>query len=388
VTGPGGPVGEPASEPPSTSRWAQLVLAPDGTITAIDDVALAWTGRTADDLVGVAPFSSLLTAGGRIYHETHFAPLLHLQGSVHEVAFDLRRSDGSTIAVLAHAVLHRDDAGEADRIEVSLLDATIRRSYERELLRARRDAELAERQVRSIAEALQRSLLQRPDLPTDLVSVETRYRPAVDELEVGGDWHDAFPVDAATIGISVGDVVGKGIDAACAMGQVRSALRALARTGCGPASVLAELDRFVKTVPDAYASTAIYAEVGLGSLQLSYAAAGHPPPIVARADGSTELVWGGRSTPIGAPPPRGARAEGTVALQRGDRVLLYTDGLCERQDRLPDDGFALVAERLAATRTLPLAEAADELIGARLTYDALPDDTCLLLLEVRPPDGA
>ena len=376
---------EPADATGPTTQWAQLVLAPDGTITAADDAFLHWSGREAAELVGVAPFSSLLSAGGRIYHETHFLPLLLMQDEVRDVAFDVVRADGTTLAVLVHATLRRGPAGEPERIDVSVLDATVRRSYERELQRARRDAEAAEQQLRRIAETLQRSLLERAELTTDVVAVETRYRPAVDELEVGGDWHDAFPVDDRTLGASVGDVVGKGIDAACAMGQVRSAMRALARTGSGPSAVLHEVDRFVRTVPSAFASTTVYAEVDLVTLELRYAAAGHPPPVLVHADGTAELLWGGRSTPIGATLPGLDRTEGRAPLQPGDRVLLYTDGLCERHDRTPDEGFDLVAEAAARVHGLPLGQAADQLMATRLTYDDVRDDTCLLLLEVRRP---
>lgn len=377
-----------AGDAATPTQWARLTLAPDGTITAVDDTFLRWTSRDAADLIGIAPFSSLLSAGGRIYHETHLAPLLLLQGEVHEIAFDVTRADGTLLAVLVHAVLRRDEDGTPAQIEVTVVDATVRRGYERELQRARRDAERAEREVRSIAEALQRSLLHRTELATDLVTVATRYVPAVDSLEVGGDWHDAFLVDGdRAVGVSVGDVVGKGISAACAMGQARSALRALARSGSGPGPVLVELDRFVQTVPDAFASTAVYAELDLTTLELRYTAAGHPPPVVVRSDGTTELLWDGRSTPVGAARPDQPRSEGSTQLRRGDRVVLYTDGLCERRDRAPDDGFALVASTAASLRDVPLEAAADALMASMLNHDDLRDDTCLLLLEVRPDAG-
>ena len=375
---------DPASGPVAPGQAARMVLAPDGTITAVDATFLAWTGRRADDLVGQAPFHSLLTAGGRIYHETHFAPLLLLQDEVREVAFDVVRADGTPLAVIVHATLARDATGAAERIEMTVLDATIRRGYERELQRARRDAERSERELRDIAEALQRSLLERIDLATAVIAVETRYRPAVDRMEVGGDWHDAFVVDDGhRVGVSVGDIVGKGIEAACAMGQVRSALRALAGAGTGPAAVIGAVDRFVRTVPDAWASTAVYAEVDLATLELRYTAAGHPPPVLARADGTHELLWGGRSVPIGTLTAGRTRPEASAILAPGDRLVLYTDGLCERRDRGPDDGFELVAHHAARLRDRPLGAMADELVEAMLDRDDVSDDTCVLVLEVR-----
>lgn len=363
-----------------------LSLAPDGTIVRANATFLDWTGYGADELVGTRVFSSLLGAGGRIYHETHFAPLLLLQDEVREVAFDIVRSDGTTLAALVNAVLVRDEGGAPVVTRITVFDATVRRGYEQELLRARRVAERSERDVRDIAETLQRSMLQRTELTSPAFEVATRYVPAVDSLEVGGDWHDAFFVDGdAVVGISVGDVVGKGIGAACAMGQVRSALRALARSGSGPSALLHEVDRFVETVPDAYASTVVYAELDVRSHELRYAAAGHPPPVLVRADGTAELLWGGRSSPIGTARAGRTRPEGTAALHPGDRVILYTDGLCERRDRSPDDGFDLVAAEASRLHALPLGELADALMAAMIGHDELRDDTCLLVLEVCTP---
>jgi serine phosphatase RsbU (regulator of sigma subunit) len=371
-------------DPAPPSPTARLRLAPDGTITAVDEAFLRWTGRDAAELLGTARFSSLLTAGGRIYHETHFSPLLLMQGEVREVALDLVRVDGPPLNVLAHGVLLRDEDGAPQSVELTLHDATVRRSYERELLRARHEAERSEREVRDIAETLQRSMLERAELPRTAFAVATRYVPAVDNLQVGGDWHDAFLVDdERAVGVSVGDIVGKGIGAACAMGQVRSAIRALARSGSGPTAVLRELDRFVQTVPDAYASTAVYAELDLASHELRYAAAGHPPPVLVRVDGTTEILWGGRSAPIGAVHLVTTRPEATAVLDPGDRLVLFTDGLCERPGRSPDDGFALVADHAARLRSLPIDDLADELMATMLGGDDLRDDTCLLVLEVR-----
>ncbi|WP_421118558.1 PP2C family protein-serine/threonine phosphatase [Aquihabitans daechungensis] len=360
-----------------------LSLQPDGTVVRVNDTFLRWTGYAADDLVGERRFADLLTAGGRIYHETHFAPLLLMQDEVREVALDLRRADGTVLPVLVNGLLLRDAGGDPLVIRITAFDATVRRGYEQELQRARRAAEQSEREVRAVAETLQRSMLQRTDLTSPAFRVETRYRPAVDSLEVGGDWHDAFFVDGErAVGISVGDVVGKGIDAACAMGQVRSALRALARSGAGPSALLHEVDRFVQTVPDAFSSTIVYAELDLEARQLRYAAAGHPPPVLIHADGTGELLWGGRSAPVGTIGPDRTRPEGVAAVEPGDRVLLYTDGLCERRDRSPDDGFALIVEHGVRLRDLPIDAMADELMAAMLGADHLRDDTCLLVLEV------
>jgi sigma-B regulation protein RsbU (phosphoserine phosphatase) len=364
-----------------------LSLMPDGTVIRVNETFLRWTGYAANDLLGRRRFTEVLTAGSRIYHETHFAPLLLMQDEVREVALEVRRADGTVLPVLVNGLLVRDAGGDPTVVRITAFDATARRGYEQELLRARKVAEQSEREVRAVAETLQHSMLQRTELSSPAFRVETRYHPAVDSLQVGGDWHDAFFVDGErAVGISVGDVVGKGIVAACAMGQLRSALRALARSGTGPSLVLHEVDRFAETVPEAFASTIVYAELEIGSGRLRYAAAGHPPPVVVRADGTAELLWGGRSAPIGTFGAHRARPEAETMIGPGDRVLLYTDGLCERRDRSPDDGFALLLEHAVRLRDAPLDAMADEMVQAMLDEDQVPDDTCLLVLEVCDPD--
>lgn len=131
-----------------------LSALPDGTITRVNRTLLDWTGHTRDALLGGRRFVDLLTVGGRIYHETHYAPLLHMQGEVREIAFDIRRADGELLPVLVNSTLRRDETGAAAAIRTTVFDATERRAYERELLEAQR----RERVARERAEVLQRTM--------------------------------------------------------------------------------------------------------------------------------------------------------------------------------------------------------------------------------------
>ena len=361
-----------------------LSVRPDGTVVRVNQTFLDWTGLDGDDVVGERRFSELLTAGGRIYHETHFRPLLLLQDEVRDVALEIQRADGSLLPVLVNGTLLRAGDGEPEMIRLTVFDATARHDYERELLRARRAAEASEQEVRGIAETLQRSMLQGSVEHGDGFAVETRYEPAVDSLQVGGDWHDAFVLDdGRTLGVSVGDVVGKGLAAACAMGQLRSALRALAATGAGPGGVLDQLDRFVPTVPDAAFSTVAYAEVDLTDPVVRFACAGHPPPVVVRGGGGGELLWGGRSVPLGAWVGKGPRRVGEAPFDVGDRLLLYSDGLVERRDRPIDDGLGELVQAAATAGAHPLDVMLDELTAALIPDGSATDDVCLLLVERR-----
>ena len=113
----------------------------DGTIVKINRTLLAWVGREREELVGRTGLHDLLAPGWRIYYETHVAPLLQMQGEVREIAAELSHADGSRLSVLLNAVLVRDDAGAARLIRITVFDASERRRYERELLRARSEAE-------------------------------------------------------------------------------------------------------------------------------------------------------------------------------------------------------------------------------------------------------
>ncbi|TBR16779.1 MAG: sensor domain-containing diguanylate cyclase, partial [Chitinophagaceae bacterium] len=120
-----------------------VTLARDGTVLAANRVLWEWTGRAADDVVGKVPLSALLSVGGRIYWETHLAPLLEVEGRVDEVAVELRVRDGR-LPVLLTAVVG------GDRVHAAISSARDRMSYERELLAARVAAERASGQLQAL----------------------------------------------------------------------------------------------------------------------------------------------------------------------------------------------------------------------------------------------
>lgn len=136
---------ESAEELYEEAPCGYLSTDPDGRIVRVNRTLLRWTGYTEEQLVGQRRFVDLLTAGGRIYHETHYAPLLRMQGSVREIAFDLRCADGTTLPILVNSTLKNDADGRPLIVRTMLFDARHRREYERELLRARERAERADR---------------------------------------------------------------------------------------------------------------------------------------------------------------------------------------------------------------------------------------------------
>jgi sigma-B regulation protein RsbU (phosphoserine phosphatase) len=361
-----------------------LSALPDGTIVRVNATFLRWTGYTREQLLGARRFQDLLTPGGRIYHETHYAPMLRMQGSVREIAVDVVTADGGRLPVLANSALVVDEAGEPCLVRTILVDARERKAYERELLAARnreREArETVERlheQTRAISHTLQQSLLA-GEAPRDArFSIASLYRPASVGLEVGGDWHDAFELDRGRVAIVVGDVVGRGLGAATAMGQLRSAVRALALAGAGPRAVIGYLDRFVQPVEAAQFATVVYADIEPDSGTVTIASAGHLPPVLVTRDRAS-LVMGGRSTPLGLPIESLPRAETTVHLRPGDRLILYTDGLVERRGETIDTGL----DRLLATVT---TETSPEALADALAVDGGGEDDVCALFFTRTP---
>ena len=103
----------------------------DGQIAKVNTTLLAWLGYTRDQLVGRRYFSDLLTVGGRLYHETHFAPLLSMQGEIGGVALELQAADGSRLPVLVTSAVKTSAAGEPLLIRTTIFDARDRRAYER-----------------------------------------------------------------------------------------------------------------------------------------------------------------------------------------------------------------------------------------------------------------
>lgn len=480
-----------------------LLLDRGGTVTDANATFLTWAGRRRQDVVGAVRLPELLSAGGRIYWETHLDPLLRVEGRVEEVALELRCGPARRPVLLTACL-------DGDVVRVSVVSAAERARYERELLAARRAADLSTSRVRALHEvtaALSRalgvvgvadallaasvgplgargaslwltdprgamrlhgssgdgggprpartvlhdrhplqladrvvvplrgtsqvhgvlSLAQRTDPAADPLDVTvlaavgehagtaldraqlyeqsadvarelqhsllavappadprydiaTAYRPGVEMLEVGGDWYDVFGGGDGVLSVVVGDVVGRGLPAASAMGQLRSAVRAVAVPAGGPASLLSYLDEFVEQVDAASMATLAYGELDLSTGHLRYACAGHPPPLLLPTDAPPRLLWDGRSPPLGAFVRPSQRDEGQIRLSPGDRLLLYTDGLIERRDRALDDSLDVLTAAATPLADLALPDAVRALTDRLLADERHRDDVCVLLL--------
>lgn len=179
--------------------------------------------------------------------------------------------------------------------------------------------------------------------------------------EIGGDWYDAFTLPDDTLVLDVGDVAGHDIDAATAMGQMRSMLRALAYTQAadhGPAHVLARLDEVAEGLEAAPLTTAIHAHLRRrpgGQWSMTWSNAGHPPPLLIPAHGDPAFLTGTGEDPPLCVDPKVPRTTHTHDLTPGDTLLLYTDGLVETPTAPLTDGQNRLAHAASRHRDEPLA---------------------------------
>ncbi len=246
---------------------------------------------------------------------------------------------------------------------------------------------------RELAEELQRSMLTAPPA-TDHLEIAVRYEPAAEVAQVGGDWYDAFVQEAGATVVVIGDVVGHDTAAAAAMGQVRSLLRGIAvHSGGGPAAVLRGVDQVMETLQVDTTATAVVArleqtteERQAGVTRVRWANAGHPPPIVVRADGSVTVLDAEEHDLLLGLDPRTPRQERVATLERGSTLLLYTDGLVERRGETLEVGLARLRELLGGA-----AAGEDVLLDAlcdRVLREMLPgrrdDDVALVAVRLHP----
>jgi sigma-B regulation protein RsbU (phosphoserine phosphatase) len=369
-----------------------LSTLPDGTIAKVNATLLGWLGYDRGDLVGRRRFSDLLTVGGQLYHETHYAPLLHMQGEVRGIALELRAADGSRLPVLITSIMKSNAGGEPLLIRTTVFDARERRAYERELLSARQIADRERERLQHLVASLQRSLLPAA-LPVPPGMDTAAFYHMASHDEVGGDFYDLFPLADGRWGFFLGDVCGKGVDAAAVTAAARYTLRAAAVYDPTPAAVLANLNAVL--YQEYLTDTHRYCTVIFGILTANragytatLASGGHPPALLVRADGTAEYQPTLGGTVVGILPdvPFVTR---TVPLDPGDTLLLYTDGLTEARTG-SETRYGADALRVFASH-LPAGTAAEHI--SRLTElltvlgDGLDDDVAIMALSVPPTRG-
>lgn len=303
-----------------------LSTSPDGRIIKANATFLTWTGHVPSGVVG-RRLTDLLDAGGRIYHDTHYMPLLLMGGEIKEVAFNVVRADGKPLPMLVNAVLDRDGSGEPRAIRIALFDASDRRSYERELLDAKRRAEEAEARAMALARTLQETLI--PPTPPSIpgLDVAAAYRPAGRGDEVGGDFYDVFQAGDDWL-VVLGDVSGKGAGAAVVTALVRHTVRAVALQTRLPSQILSALNDILLAHETERFCTLVVLRLGRRGdrWEMIASSGGHPLPLLARRHRLRSVGSPGCLVGVIEDAPF---TDATIELEPMDHVVLHTDGVTE-----------------------------------------------------------
>jgi PAS domain S-box-containing protein len=278
-------------------------------------------------------------------------------------------ADGHPVGILS---LARD----AGRPGFSESDVQVAEEFARRLAYAMANAETSARE-HTIAETLQRAVLPGTLPAVPGLDLAVGYLSASDGVHVGGDWYDVFLLGRTQVGLVIGDVAGHSINSASIMGQIRSMLRAYAIDRPHPADVLRRTNAaLVRLLPEAIAS-AIYAVLDLDTGDLTYANAGHPPPLV--------ITGAGDALPLGDAPGVMLGACDDIFVHAARRrlapssgLLFYTDGLIEDRHRDIDEGISALAAAIGRSG----ARAADQICAAAESLlhgePSRADDVCLL----------
>ncbi|MEY2581477.1 MAG: phosphoserine phosphatase RsbU/P [Ilumatobacteraceae bacterium] len=324
-----------------------LSMTPDGMIIRVNDTFLTWTGYERKELVGRRTFVDLLTAGGRLFHETTYAPMLRLQGRAREIALDVVCSDGRRLPTLVNSTLERDTiSGKPHVVRAAVFDATERRQYEQQLVVEKARAESSEAKAQLIARTLQQTLIPAAVPTIDGLDVAAVYRPAGTGAEIGGDFYDVFKVAADDWVVAIGDVQGKGVDAAVVTALARYTIRAAAVDQGEPSTVLRTLNNVLMADATDRVCTAVVIRLRRSSdeWQASISCGGHPPPMLHRR-GEPVIEAGLPGTLIGYYAD--ARFHDVdVDLRPGDMLMAYTDGVSEGRRGSAWFGEARIAHTL------------------------------------------
>ena len=256
------------------------------------------------------------------------------------------------------------------------------------LVRLRRDAEedaetitaLYDRldglfaEQRSISETLQHALLPQTNPSIPYLEVATRYVAGADGVDIGGDWYSIIGIDDSHFGFVVGDISGRGVEAAAIMARVRFTLRAYLVEGHPPEVALQMCSRQLDLNQDGHFATVIIGVGNVNSRQLTLASAGHLNPLIVSGE-QAEFV------PTAVGPPFGVVATSyqstTVTLPPDAVLLAFTDGLVERRNEDLDIGLQRLADSAATTTDRTLDDLLTDLLSV-MTGDRADDDIAIL----------
>jgi PAS domain S-box-containing protein len=240
----------------------------------------------------------------------------------------------------------------------------------------------AELHSQTLAAAVQ---LQHAVLPAELTvppgwDLDAAYSPS-GRTEVGGDFYDAIPLSDGRLAMFVGDVMGRGVAAAAAMAHMRAAIRAYAAIDPTPSIVLDKLDQMFAQFPTEQLVTVVFVLADPARDEIQVANAGHPPPVILRADLSCDELPMAEGSPLGVFPQE--RSQTVVPFRSGDLLLMFTDGLIERREEDINQGQQRVVDALPGLVGPDLSSRLADLVD-RLRDPSRDDDVAALAARRTP----
>ena len=338
-----------------TAPDAMVIANDEGAIQLVNAQAERLFGYDREEIVGRTSRRSCPSASVISHPFRHRADY-----------FRIRTGQGAELSGTAqgrHRVRGRDQPQPAGDGEGVLVSSSIRDITERKR-----------------ADVLQRSFVPErlPEIPG--LQVAARFEPGGTGVDVGGDWYDVLELDGGKVGVAIGDVAGRGIQAASLMSQLRNALRAYAFEQHPPAAALEHLNRLAWRREGIVMATLIYLVLDPGSGVIRLASAGHLPPLQAKRDGATVYLKEGRSLPLGVGREMPYK-EAEYVLEPGSTLLLYTDGLIEKRSTPIDDGLEQLARAVRRGPGDDLEALCDRLLAS---VSGSQDDVALLALRSVP----
>jgi PAS domain S-box-containing protein len=289
--------------------------------------------------------------------------------------YTLVRPDGSAVEVEFRAKANV----LPDRHLSILRDVSARKRVERERERLYETLREARDRERSVALTLQQALLPRAPALPDL-DIATRYLPAAEGVNVCGDWYNVVGLGRRRAAVAVGDVMGHGLPAAGAMGQLSSALAAAMHADASPAEALHTLDKYARSVGSELLATVVLAVIDLDRRRLTYSSAGHPPVLLLGAHGAKRFLEDATAPPLASTCEPRRRPQATLDLPPAARLVLFTDGLIERRRRDIDEGLARLRDVAAHNAGLRAEALADAILREMLADEAPADDVALVVI--------
>lgn len=300
-------------------------------------------------------------------------------GPLSAVATTIPGSDGDALGALVVTFDRRFALGpeEAEALNVMVVQATS----------AIENAQRFERQ-RRVARSLQAGLLSTGMPQGRTFELHATYEPASSEADVGGDFYDAFDLSDGSVAIVVGDVSGKGAEAAAQTAMAKYMLRAFAMRNPAPASVMFHLNNALcQSLAEDKFTTLFYGVYDPRMRTLVFANGGHPEPLLYRAARAEIEVVQAEGSIVGAFENQ-RFSQGTLDLHPGDVLVSYTDGLIETRDEAGDlYGRERVAESLKRSAHIAAGELTKALYQDACNFGVVTDDTAVFSLVMKSPSG-